>query len=343
MSAGPAGGQESRLRSTLESLWRNISVESPITDAGSLSSAELKFPSSEGPLRLALDTHGMRHLLVPLAATTAAIEDRHSAGVHLITRDLVIDDAPVRYLDLACRRTDLAGVFTGLVADVCLALARDPHEPGKTLTRNLAAWRELFGGDRPAWTVPRLAGLFGELVLLEEMLRRRPSASRYWVGPTGVGQDFRSDRNAIEVKTTTAMQGRVVRIHGTDQLDPPAAGFLSVVWCRVIAGEPGGGESVPKLIERCLALGGDQPLLSLVDRLKLPALTSTELTAVTFELVERRLFDVDASFPRITPDRFAAGTMPAGVGGVEYLLDLDVVTPSDDDLGSLVDRFLEGP
>ncbi|KUL31458.1 PD-(D/E)XK motif protein [Actinoplanes awajinensis] len=342
MSATPASGQEARLRRTLESLWRDISIDAPVTGASSLSSADLMIPTSEGPLRLALDPEGRRHLLVPLPTSAAAVEDKHSSGVHLDTRVLVIDDRPVRCLDLVCRRSDLVGVFTGLVADVCLALAPDPREPGKTLARTLTSWRELFGEDSPAWTVPRLAGLFGELLVLEEILRRRPTASAFWVGPTGTAQDFRSDRNAIEVKTSTTMQGRVVRIHGIDQLDPPTTGFLSLVWCRVLLSKPGTGDSVPAAIARCLALGGDQPLLSLLDRLKLPPLTTSELLTTTFELGERRLFDIDEDFPRITPDRFGTRVTPAGVGGVEYLVDLDVVAPSDEDLGALVDRFLDG-
>lgn len=335
------GGQESRLRSTLESLWTRIGVGAPVTAAGSLSSAEMMFPTAEGPLRLALDAHGMRHLLVPLATTASEVEDRQSAGVHLTTRVLVIDDVPVRYLDLACRRTDLAGVFTGLVADICLALARDVRDPGQALTVTLASWRDLFGGDRPVWTVPRLAGLYGELLVLEEILRRRPAAGGCWVGPTGAPQDFWSDRNAIEVKTTTATHGRVVRIHGLDQLDPPAGGFLSLVWYRVVSAAAGDGDTVPAAIGRCLTIGGDQPLLSLFDKLSLPPPATPELANTCFDVVERRLYDVDDVFPRITPDRFAVKVTPAGIGGVEYLVDLDVVTPADDDLPALTDRFLE--
>jgi hypothetical protein len=333
-------GHEAQLRRTLDSLWSAIARDEPVVAAGSLSSAELAFPTSAGTLRLALDRHGLRHLLVPQVDHADDVEDRQSAGVQLTTRVLVVQDRPVRYLDLACRRGDLSGVFTGLVADVCLALARDVRHPGVVLARTLNSWRELFGDRRQQWTVPRLAGLYGELLVLEKLLDRQPTSATTWEGPTGAAQDFRSHPNAIEVKTTASPAGRVVRIHGVDQLEKPPGGFLALVWCRVAVVAPGDGESVPDVVRRCLERGGDQPLSSLLDRLTLPPMSSAELL-VNFHLRERRIFDVGADFPRITPDRFAGGAAPAGVGGVEYLVDLDTVSPADEELGELARRFLE--
>jgi hypothetical protein len=321
-------------------LWSDVARNEPIVAAGSLSSADLKLPTTAGSLRLALDAHGLRHLLVPCADETAQVEDRESAGVHLTTRTLVVGSRPVRFLDLACRRTDLSGVFTGLVADVCLALAQDGHDPGTVLARTLASWRELFGGRRQQWTVPRLSGLYGELLVLEKLLEHESSSASTWEGPAGAAHDFRSHPNAIEVKTTPAPAGRVVRIHGVDQLERPVTGFLTLVWCRVAVVASGAGETIPNVVKRCLKLGGDQPLSSLLDRLVLPPMTSPDL-AVDFELIEHRLYDVGPDFPRITPDRFSDGATPAGVGGVEYLVDLDTVSPSDEQLPELARRFLE--
>ena len=335
------GGQALELRRTLEKLWSESAAHLITTDADALAGAELALYAAGGPLRLAVDSLGHRHLLVPIDSVHDRVSEWRSEGVQLRMVVKVVDGVPTRFLDLECRRDDLNGVFTGLVADVCVAVAREAQISGHGLVELLESWRELLGGARQVWTVSRLAGLYGELSILEHLLRRDSAAVETWVGPTGAPQDFRRHPNALEVKTTTAATGRSVRIHGTGQLERPGTGELVLIWARFAASPRGAADDIPSVVERCLAVGGSSLLLGQLDRLGLPPLNSTELRDVSFELVERNMYDVDPDFPRITPDRFADGAVPAGVQAVEYVIDLDTIPSMGEDLNTLLDRFLE--
>ncbi|MER7006714.1 PD-(D/E)XK motif protein [Dactylosporangium sp. NPDC000555] len=336
---GVRGGQEAALRRTLERLWSELAGKRARSDGKTLQSAELALPTSAGPLRLASDSYGLPHLLVPLAKGAKDVEDRRSSGVHLTTRTLVVNDEAVRFLDLECRRTTLTGVFTGLVADICTVLARGESVPERAVPEALEAWRELLGG-RPQWTSQRLAGLYGELLVLEHLLAVDAKAASTWTGPTGAAQDFRSHPHAIEVKTTTSPQGRLIHVHGAEQLVRPPTGSLKVVWLRLALTAPGVADDVPSIVDRCTAVGEPHMILSRLDRLGLPPLSSSEIRMASFSVIDQRLFDVDDEFPSITPARFSSGVVPAGVSGIEYYVDLDTVPPSDEDLHQAVRRFL---
>jgi hypothetical protein len=336
---GVRGVQEAALRRTLESLWHKLAQQPAPSGAKTLQSTELALPTSAGPLRLALDSYGLPHLLVPLAGDAGDVEDRRSSGVHLTTRTLIVDEMPVRFLDLECRRTALTGVFTGLAADICLMLAQAETAPEQAVPQTLESWRELLDG-RADWTTQRLAGLYGELLVLEHLLAVDATATNTWTGPTGAAQDFRNHPHAIEVKTTTSAQGRLIRVHGLEQLVRPQAGTLRIAWLRLVVSAAGVGDDVPSVVERCVAVGEPHMILSRLDRLGLPALSSAELRVTSFTLADLRMYEVDDAFPSITPASFAAGVVPAGVSGVEYYVDLATVAASGDDLPRAARHFL---
>jgi hypothetical protein len=216
-------------------------------------------------------------------------------------------------------------VFTGLAADVCERIAAEPELSATGLGRVLDSWRTLFaGGD--AWTTSRLAGLLGELLVLERLLTLDRGAVGTWRGPHGAAHDFRAVRHAIEVKTTAASEGRIVRIHGTDQLETPVGGSLTLVWLRLAARSAPAGRSVADVLDSCLELADDPAsVMAGLDVLRFPALSAPVVQATRFEVLEERWYPVEGHFPRVTPDAFATGAVPAGVGGVEYLVDLDTV------------------
>jgi hypothetical protein len=335
------GGQALELRQMLERLWSEVQTRVPSTDRGALATAEMALHTPAGPLRLAVDESGCRHLLVPVPLGDRAVVDWLSSGVRMTTRVKVVADEPVRFLDLECRRDDLSGVFTGLVAEVCAVVAFQGQISGPDLSRMLESWRKLLGGDPQVWTVPRLAGLYGELLVLERLLDHDPACTETWVGPAGAPQDFRSHPHAIEVKSTASPTGRRIHVHGADQLECPASGRLTLVWYRFAVSPDGGGDGIRRAVERCLAKANTSGILSRLDQIGLPSLNSMEVGGVGFELVEQRIYDVDPDFPAITPAKFAGGSVPPGIQSIEYVVDLDTVAASEDDFDSVAIRFLE--
>lgn len=329
----------SDVRSKLGSAWRSLG-DREIRGTPRLEALQLD-PLSVGgrPLLAALDGDGQRHLLVPLPPGSADVEDSRSAGVVLSTRTLERSDGQQRYADLACIRTDLTGVFAGLAADICTTVIGET-EPGLLVAQKLGAWRELFDTPQQVWSPSRLAGLFGELLVLRALLDADTSAASAWSGPVGEAQDFRRGRHALEIKATLSPETRMVSVHGWDQLEPPPDGDLALGWFRLRLNER--GTTVPELITECLSrAAAPQDIHTRLDRLGLPELGSKELH-LRFELVDERWFVIDAAFPAITPARFTGGHVPPGVVSLEYRIDLDTVVASLDGRATVLDRFLDG-
>ncbi|MFF3458006.1 PD-(D/E)XK motif protein [Streptomyces sp. NPDC002730] len=325
-----------QLRETLELLWARLDRESQPVPTSPMLSAELKITTPDGCLRLGRDVDGGRHLLVPIGATQRLDDDRRSAGVHLTSRVLLVDDMPVRFADLHCRRGDLSGVFTGLVADVCARVAVEPEASPFRLAQTLNSWRLLLGGQAERWTVPRLAGLFAELTVLDQLLEISPAAVEAWQGPTGSAQDFRTARHAIEVKASASAGDRIVRIHGADQLEAPENGPLHLAWFRISVSSGQSSRSVLDLIRSCRSKASAvETLDARVATLGIAGTADSVVADTRFEPTEERWYEVDAGFPRIVPACFIEGAVPVGVGGLEYLVDLDNVPARADRVAAL--------
>lgn len=328
---------EAELRRTLEHYWAQL----PAPSGPSIASTDIAIPLGSGTVRVGVDAERRRHLLVPIAVDAPEVTDRTGSGVRLTTRALSSGEGTLRYADLECARPDLSGVFTGLAADVCLALLSGPDDPGAAISIHLDDWRALLGARVQAWTTPRLGGLTAELLVLDRLLDLDGHAVSWWTGPLGEAQDFRSALHAIEVKASLTKEGRLIRIHGTDQLEPPEGGALGLVWFRLRPADAQSGVGLVELVERCLERGGAAAVLDRLDRLGLPALSDPDISAARFEIVEQRWYLVDDAFPAIHPARFRDRAVPAGVGGVEYLVDLDVVPAETAPVDDLFTIFLE--
>ncbi|MEV4940048.1 PD-(D/E)XK motif protein [Streptomyces zaomyceticus] len=320
-----------RLRRLLEQLWARLDVESRSAPATLMLSAELKIDTPHGPLRLGLDSDGHRHLLVPIAPDQRLETDRRSAGVHLTDRVLLAEDAPVRFADLSCRRPDLNEIFTGLVADVCTRIATEPDSGPSRIAQTLSSWRLLLSGQAARWTPQRMAGLFAELTVLERLLRLSPAAAVAWLGPTGCAQDFRARDTCLEVKASLATEGRTIRVHGINQLETPETGSLSLSWFRVVESSVRSAQSITDIMTSCRSRTNSPAVLD--ERLQSIGIGTESppiLSDVRFEITDERWYSVDDSFPKIVPTTFENGTSPAGVSGLEYLVDLNTVRADTD-------------
>jgi hypothetical protein len=277
----------------------------------------------DGEVLAGLDAHGGRHLLIPVPASVAFREDRRSAGVQI--RRTVLEDAGIdlQFVDVVCLVPRLNDLFAEVAVDMLEALNLDPADPPASCHGILERWRELLEKPDPQLLGPQqLAGLFGELLLVKELVERNPANGvDAWMGPSGSQHDFARGELAIEVKTTTVREGRVVGIHGTDQLERPSGGelFLSFVRLDVEAG----GTSVPELIDSILELGVERrTFLDLLARGGYDASKAGEYEHPRFIIRERRLYEVEGDFPRITASSFRMGVVPPGVLRIRYDVDL---------------------
>jgi hypothetical protein len=317
------------MRRTLEDLGREI--DRRWVDLGTPKSPEIRVVDlpqtiATGQLLLGVGADGSR-LLVPFEADAHRTfkADRRSKGIQLDV--LPLEERGRRYyLDVLCPRGDLRWLFTSFIADVLLRVARRPSvDPVSIVRTTFQAWRALFAGGGRRLSLKQLAGLFGELMLLERLLERNASATPRWRGPLREPHDFRSDRVAVEVKTTLATEDRIVHIHGLDQLTAPETASLYLLHVR--AESPAeAGTNVPALVAKLLPADHTGRLPGLLAAAGYLAEHAESYESLTFEVKEEQLFKVGAEFPRLSVDSFPNHQVPAGLSDFRYSLDLATVT-----------------
>jgi hypothetical protein len=278
-----------------------------------------------GAVRLGRDHEGLPHLLIPLPDARRGEVLKRTGGLTLTVRPLVLDGTPQTFVDLACLRTDLLHVFVSLAVDLRGRLEAG-REPVGTVMESVAQWQSLFALGAMQWTRNKCAGLFAELTVLGRLLAIDPHAIGTWCGPLGAAQDFRGHRHAVEVKSTPGGEGRLIRVHGTDQLEVPARGDLLLAWFRLVEGDRTQGRSVRSTLEGVTRNCSDgRHLATCLAALALPPPPHPFLDDQVFSVAEERWLRVDEDFPRIVPSSFTTGAIPGGIAAVEYLVDLDVV------------------
>ncbi|MET7530224.1 PD-(D/E)XK motif protein [Streptomyces goshikiensis] len=319
---------EETFRRAVEQSWAGLEAEAP-TGNGRLRVARLPVDVIHGSLTVGVDYEGRRHILIPIPSDRRLRAGLDGPGLRLRKRPLEDEETFQYYADLSCLRDDLGDLFTELCVDIMGAAEDLPQNPVKALYRVLDRWRALFRTQGTLLGPDQLAGLFGELTVLHRLLELEPSAHRLWSGPDGHRHDFSGATDAVEVKTSTADEGRRARIHGLDQLEPPTGGTLSLVWLglRRETG-PTVGETVPSLVDQLLRLCDDESaLLDSLARVGYRVTDADKYHDVRFVVREERWYRVGPGFPGLTAQTLTAAGVPVSVLDVSYTVDLSGSVP----------------
>jgi hypothetical protein len=223
-------------------------------------------------------------------------------------------------------------LFTLMVEDITAVVAASVTSDEASLFQlflgRIRAWQAFMKTGESALGPEAELGLVGELSCLEKLLANGLTAQTAldcWVGPKDGLQDFELGDGAIEVKSTLAVAGFPAKIQSLDQLDDSVRRPLFVCGCRYRLGESGLtlGERVERLrgeLERAGAEVRDFDL-ALLHAGYLDVHSDRYLRK--FIEVDCQFLLVDDAFPRLTP-----GTVPLGVRGARYEIDLDQVQGS---------------
>lgn len=278
---------------------------------------------SAGEVMAAIDSDGLRHLLIPTDDMDGP-EDRRSRGVILVDEQLGADDSDrIHYVDLVCLDSRLDSVFERLVEDVLNQLDTD-DDPRAVAIRVLDEWRALLRTSKRQLGRESAIGLIGELEVLRVLVGELGlQALDAWRGPLNEVHDFvmAGTGHHVEVKTTEAHDANSVRVSSLDQLDPDGTELvLAVVDLQPSRNAPSLDDRVDHLIE--LGLPRHQ-LLELVEGVGHEyGRRSGEEHRYSVKRV--RTWNVGESFPGLRRSDLRLGA-DAGVSGLRYTLSLDAV------------------
>ncbi|MFE3026193.1 PD-(D/E)XK motif protein [Nocardia tengchongensis] len=313
-------------RAELDEHWRQLGLGRP-TKEGALRVSDLSVDTARGAVSAGMDSAGCRHLLIPIGSHQAVRRGVDGPVLQLRSRPLESANEYQNYADLACLQPAFDGVFTTLCIDVLEAVSSSTSNPIKGLYTALDTWRALFQTAGRRLGPEQLAGLFGELLLLRRMLELNSSAQGLWKGPTCYRHDFSSAKRALEVKASTASEGRRIRVHGLDQLDAPLGGELCLVWFRLERNDSG-GTTVQGIVDQVLELADDTVgLLAQLHEAGYRASDIAHYSEVGFAVSEERWYRVDSEFPRLTAGMLAEAGVTVNVRDVEYSVELTSEPP----------------
>jgi hypothetical protein len=135
---------------------------------------------------ITVDANGHRHLLIPTTGEKHGVEDRQSAGVHMVSSKWGYEGSSRTYVDVICLKSHLNGIFDLMMLDMLTALPEDFEHPDRVCRRVFNRWREFLTPEPTR--VPdkkKVVGVWGELWILAQLSRRQSDAVRMWTGPDG--------------------------------------------------------------------------------------------------------------------------------------------------------------
>lgn len=310
-----------------EDMWLRLSNEG---DLGSTLWTRRAAPEIIQRLFAALDSNARRHLLVQLSPDDNEVQDHHSRGLSVITRELLgKGNEAGRYIDITCLDPsghDGLDLLGGEIAD---RIASGREQADECVVRVLSKWRR-FWGQSPKQILSRDAqiGLFAEIWFLSVWLipiRGALDSVQGWRGPFGSRHDFEWQAQSIEAKATTSTRGHIHYINGIDQLDPPNGGTLRL-FSMQLREEAGAEHSLPSVVAFCRALLDAEHEATILFDFALeqsgysPA-HEPEYENLLLRVVEEGLYVVRDDFPRLGRESFMNG-IPPGVERIAYEINL---------------------
>ena len=215
-----------------------------------------------------------------------------------------------------------------VIFDILKEIYDKSDNPIKVCKKVLNEWRELLYHE--AGVVPEknnIIGIIGELRILRELIKYRDGSINLWTGPYGGRYDFYSGKFAVEVKSSIQRKGRIITIHGHDQLERPGNGNLYLIYQK-FEEVPNGGETIESMVTSIVSLGCDKyKLWEALYNIKVYPDILPQCNHIQLKLLEDRVYEVNDGFPSITSKSFKSDILPNQVLSITYTLDLSSEPP----------------
>ena len=188
----------------------------------------------------------------------------------------------------------------------------------------LEKWKSLLSLDtEKVMSLTSLVGLFGELLLLDNLVNERKIATLdNWVGPNGNRHDFEFLQHSIEVKSTTVKNGNEIHVSGVTQLEPYQGKTVNILRIKLEV-EPN-GVSLPQLIKKIITANVINLEKFKEKLLKLGYSVEAEdlYSEIRFQPIEFQIIPVDSKFPRINANSLLGIDPAARIKDIDYVVNI---------------------
>ena len=176
-------------------------------------------------------------------------------------------------------------------------------------------WKELIGNRD---IDERVYDTLGELCVFKLLSSNGQQVN--WDGPNSATYDLEMDEEYVEVKSTTSRSKKEVTISSQFQLDPPGK-KLSLILCQ-FESSSFNGYSIDSVVEDLINMGVNPEYLNtrLSQKGLEPGMIARRRKFVLHDMLK---YEVNDTFPRITPASFIGGVMPLGITKITYTVSLE--------------------
>lgn len=237
------------------------------------------------------------------------------ANSRLFSQCLAIGGVERKYLILSCMLDSLRYEF----ASVCAQFV----EPGidGVDRKNLLAeplewwkkWRELMGNtisNKEAYSV------IAEMMVLNDLYVNDRTVE--WTAVNSGSHDIEGCNGSYEVKSTVKRYGATITIAGQHQLH--SLKRLQLYFCRMEQSKS--GVSINDMKERLVEDGYDKDKLE-QQLYQMGYERGASIREEKYKVLEKRKYEVDEKFPKITKTSFKDDCIPDSVIQITYTIDLD--------------------
>lgn len=276
----------------------------------------------------AVASEGQWLVIVPLPNDSPTATDSNLAGLLLETHT-VNEQASIF---VRCLDPDSGIQFSYFVDDLLQHLQEMKKSPLATVLDCVQAWKNIFSRRKlNVLGTSQQIGLLGELLLLEAIAKTKGNESlKSWSGPIPGRHDFVHGKFAVEVKSTLTRDRFPISIHGTYQLESPKNGELWLLGFQFE--EHPGGQGIPELVQRIMALGIDAPSftqLLLQEGFDMKDAQSYE--EFKFKVLRTKITHVTDATPRIVRSSVVRPEMLDSLSGLAYSIDLGPLSAAGPD------------
>ncbi len=180
-------------------------------------------------------------------------------------------------------------------------------------------WTRLTGNTM---RLKKPASLIAELLVLNELTEN--GLKPRWSGSSQAIHDIETSKGDVDVKSTLSHSDHVITVHGEFQLSTEKN--IDIAFCRLEQSKD--GFSINSLVRNLTANGWDESyLMEELERLGYEQ--GASIMDETYKLIEKKYYPVNDKFPRICPESFVGGTIPAGISKINYSVNLDHLESRD--------------
>jgi len=222
---------------------------------------------------------------------------------------------------------ELTDIFTMFIEDIIerLNTITESQQALTLINQRVNYWRKLFSrATGELLSTERQRGLFGELFFLRLLLQNaynHKEAIYSWRGAESANQDFATNRNAVEIKTSIA-NNPSVHISNEQQLDFTAWDHLFLVLLSITE-TTGNQNSLAGMIEEIKDLVNHDPDLIREFETKLECVgINSEMienyNEISYSVTNRRFYRVQDGFPAILKENLHS----EAIYNVKYQIDI---------------------